>query len=109
MPHLARDPVIAAAAIVQALPPLVAHETDPTDSAVLAVTRLSTGLHTWDISDNLHNNYGSGFMKMDGRMPGQQPACFTFHERSRLSAVVPKQASQPLLSWSADLLMGALH
>ena len=47
MPHLARDPVIAAAAIVQALSPLVAHETDPTDSAVLGVTRLSTGLHTW--------------------------------------------------------------
>lgn len=43
MPHLATDPVIAAAAIVQALQPLVSRETDPVDSAVISVTRLSTG------------------------------------------------------------------
>ena len=43
MPHLARDPVIAAAAIVHALQPLVSRETDPLDGAVISVTRLSTG------------------------------------------------------------------
>ena len=43
MPHLARDPVIAAAAIVHALQPLVSRETDPVDGAVISVTRLSTG------------------------------------------------------------------
>ena len=49
MPHLARDPVMAAAAIVQALPPLIAQETDPADSAVLGVTRMSTGVHIQDV------------------------------------------------------------
>ena len=43
MPHLARDPVIAAAAIVHALQPLVSRETDPVDGAVISVTRLSSG------------------------------------------------------------------
>ena len=43
MPHFARDPVIAAAAIVHALQPLVSRETDPVDAAVISVTRLSTG------------------------------------------------------------------
>ena len=44
MPHLTRDPVIAAAAILHALQPLVSRETDPVDGAVISVTRLSTGV-----------------------------------------------------------------
>jgi len=44
MPHLTRDPVIAAAAIVHALQPLISRETDPVDGAVISVTRISTGV-----------------------------------------------------------------
>ena len=43
MPHLSVDPVVAAAAIVQALQPLVSRETDPVDGAVISVTRVNTG------------------------------------------------------------------
>ena len=39
MPHLASDPVVAAAAIVLALQPLVSRETSPTDGAVVTVAR----------------------------------------------------------------------
>ena len=38
--------VIAAAAIINALQSLVSRETSPTDSAVISVTRLSTGTFT---------------------------------------------------------------
>ena len=43
IPHLARDPVVAAAAIVGALQALVSRETSPFASAVLSVTRLQGG------------------------------------------------------------------
>ena len=43
MPHQTVDPVVAAAAIVQALQPLVSRETDPVDGAVISVTRMNTG------------------------------------------------------------------
>jgi len=43
MPHLGTDPVLAAAAVVQALQPLVSRETDPVDSAVISITQFSSG------------------------------------------------------------------
>ena len=43
MPHLAKDPVVAAAAVVTALQPLVSRETSPTDGAVVTVSRFNTG------------------------------------------------------------------
>ncbi|KAK9836327.1 hypothetical protein WJX81_005563 [Elliptochloris bilobata] len=43
MPHLAVDPVVAAAAAVGALQPLVARETSPTTSAVVTVAEFNTG------------------------------------------------------------------
>lgn len=43
MPHLGRDPIVAAAAIVQALQGIVARQVDPTDNAVVSVTRISGG------------------------------------------------------------------
>ena len=43
MPHLGRDPVVAAAMLVQALQPLVAREVDPIDNAVISITRISGG------------------------------------------------------------------
>ena len=43
MPHLAVDPVVAAAAIVAALQPLVSRETSPTSAAVVTVAELNTG------------------------------------------------------------------
>ncbi len=43
MPHQGRDPVVAAAACVQALQTLVAREVDPLDQAVVSVTRIAAG------------------------------------------------------------------
>ena len=43
MPHLARDPVVAAAALVSALQALVSRETSPLDAAVLSVTKFHAG------------------------------------------------------------------
>jgi len=43
MPHLGRDPILAAAQIVVALQSLVARETDPLDSAVVSITTLTGG------------------------------------------------------------------
>ena len=43
MPHLSADPVVAAAAVVSALQPLVSRETSPTDGAVVTVARFNTG------------------------------------------------------------------
>ncbi len=43
MPHQGRDPVVAAAALVQALQSLVAREVDPIDNAVVSVTRIAAG------------------------------------------------------------------
>jgi len=43
MPHLAVDPVVAAAAIVAALQPLVSRETSPTSAAVVTVAEFNTG------------------------------------------------------------------
>jgi hippurate hydrolase len=42
IPHLTKDPVVAAAALVSALQPLVSRCTDPLDSAVLSVTSIET-------------------------------------------------------------------
>ena len=53
--------------------------------------------------NDLHN-----YHRIDGLMPGHQPACFRLHERFSSSAVAHKQVSQPLLSWSTDLLSGHL-
>lgn len=43
LPHRTRDPVVAAAAVVGALQPLVSRETPPTDGAVVSVSRFNTG------------------------------------------------------------------
>ena len=43
LPHRTRDPVVAAAAVVGALQPLVSRETAPTDGAVVSVSRFNTG------------------------------------------------------------------
>jgi IAA-amino acid hydrolase len=43
LPHKARDPVVAAAALVGALQTLVSRETAPTDGAVVGVSRFNTG------------------------------------------------------------------
>ncbi len=43
IPHLVIDPVVAAAAIVGALQPLVSRETSATDAAVISVSRFNTG------------------------------------------------------------------
>ena len=52
MPHLTTDPVVGAAAVVQALQLLVSRETDPVDSAVISVTQFNTGQML--LSENLH-------------------------------------------------------
>jgi IAA-amino acid hydrolase len=43
LPHLTADPVVAGAAVVAALQPLVSRETSPTRGAVLTVARFNTG------------------------------------------------------------------
>ncbi|MGH6909614.1 MAG: amidohydrolase, partial [Phenylobacterium sp.] len=43
MPHLGRDPIVAAALLVQALQSVVAREVDPVDRAVISVTRIAGG------------------------------------------------------------------
>ena len=43
MPHLGRDPIVAAALMIQALQTLVAREVDPIDSAVISITRIHGG------------------------------------------------------------------
>ena len=43
MPHLSTDPVVAAAAVITALQPLVSRETSPTDGAVVTVATINTG------------------------------------------------------------------
>ena len=43
MPHLGRDPIVAAALLVQALQTLVAREVDPIDNAVISITRIAGG------------------------------------------------------------------
>ena len=40
MPHLGRDPVVAAALLVQAMQTLVSREVDPVDNAVVSITRI---------------------------------------------------------------------
>jgi hippurate hydrolase len=42
-PHQSRDPIIAAAALVQALQAIVSRNTDPMESAVLSITQLHAG------------------------------------------------------------------
>jgi amidohydrolase len=43
MPHLGRDPIVAASLLVQALQALVAREVDPIDNAVVSITRVAGG------------------------------------------------------------------
>jgi hippurate hydrolase len=43
MPHSGRDPIVAAAAIVQALQTIVSRQVDPIDNAVLSVTKIAGG------------------------------------------------------------------
>lgn len=43
LPHTARDPVVAAAAVVMALQTIVSRETSPVDAAVVTVSRFNTG------------------------------------------------------------------
>ena len=43
MPHLGRDPVLAAAIMVQALQGIVSRNVDPLDQAVLSVTKINAG------------------------------------------------------------------
>lgn len=43
MPHLGRDPIVAASLLIQSLQTLVARETDPIDRAVVSVTRIAGG------------------------------------------------------------------
>ncbi|MBM3567281.1 MAG: amidohydrolase [Alphaproteobacteria bacterium] len=47
-PQHSRDPVVAAAAIVQALQTLVSRNTDPQDAAVVSVTQIHAG-DTWNV------------------------------------------------------------
>ena len=47
MPHLGADPIVAGAAIVQALQTIVSRNVDPLDAAVVSVTRFNAG-HTWN-------------------------------------------------------------
>ncbi len=42
-PHLARDPILAAAAVIQALQQIAARNADPTDSVVVSVTKVEGG------------------------------------------------------------------
>jgi hippurate hydrolase len=48
MPHLGRDPVVAAALLVQALQAVVAREVDPLDNGVISVTGIAGG-HAYNI------------------------------------------------------------
>lgn len=43
MPHAARDPIVAASALVQALQSIVARNASPFDSAVLSITQIHSG------------------------------------------------------------------
>lgn len=43
MPHQGRDPIVAAAALVQALQTIVSREVDPIDNVVISVTRIAAG------------------------------------------------------------------
>ena len=48
MPHLTADPVVAAAAVIVAVQPLVSRETSPTDGTVVTVATVNTGLQCSD-------------------------------------------------------------
>ena len=48
MPHLGADPIVAGAALVQALQTIVSRTVDPLDAAVVSVTRFNAG-HTWNV------------------------------------------------------------
>jgi hippurate hydrolase len=43
MPHRGRDPIVAAALLIQALQGLVSRETDPIDNAVISITKVAGG------------------------------------------------------------------
>jgi hippurate hydrolase len=48
MPHLGRDPIVAAAAVIGALQTFASRRVDPLDSAVVSVTRIAGG-DTWNV------------------------------------------------------------
>ena len=48
MPHLGKDPIVAAALLVQVLQGIVAREVDPLDNGVISVTRVAGG-HAYNI------------------------------------------------------------
>lgn len=48
MPHLGTDPIVAGAALVQALQTIVSRTVDPLDAAVVSVTRFHAG-DTWNV------------------------------------------------------------
>lgn len=70
IPHLTRDPVVAAAAAVGALQTLVSRGTSPFDSAVVSVTRLSAG----DAFNVIPDEGGWVGGWAEGREPGERVA-----------------------------------
>ena len=48
MPHLGADPIVAGAALVQALQTIVTRQLDPLDSAVISITRFQAG-HAYNV------------------------------------------------------------
>lgn len=51
-PHLAIDPIVAAARIIEALQTLVSREVAPTDTAVISITNVQAGSGTYNVIPN---------------------------------------------------------
>lgn len=51
-PHLAIDPVVAAARIIESLQTLVSRETAPTDTSVISITHVQAGAPTYNVIPN---------------------------------------------------------
>ncbi len=56
MPHLNRDPIVCAAAVVQSLQTIVSRNTDPLNSVVLSISRISGGSHANVVADRVEMN-----------------------------------------------------
>ena len=54
MPHTCADPVVCAAAMIQALQSLVSRDTDPLDSSVISITQMEAGDAFNVIPDQVH-------------------------------------------------------
>ena len=54
MPHTCTDPVVCAAALIQALQSLVSRDTDPLDSSVISITQMEAGDAFNVIPDQVH-------------------------------------------------------